>query len=64
MTKIWWLVRDGGRRVSAPTKGNVGAFFERPRANTVRPYEGMRIATGFGRLQKRTVEDAGPYKWV
>ena len=49
MTQIWWLVQ-GGRMVSAPTKGNVGAFFERPRANTVRPYEGERIATGFGGL--------------
>ena len=47
MTQIWWLVQ-GGRMVSAPTKGNVGAFFERPRANTVRPYEGIRITTGFG----------------
>ena len=40
----------GGRMISAPTKGNVGAFFERPRANTVRPYEGKRIATGTSAL--------------
>ena len=56
--------KGGGRMISAPTFPFVGAFFERPRANTVRPYEGERVATGGGGLRKRTVEDAGPYKWV
>ena len=44
------------------------------RADDIRPYEGKRIATpvcalarndtGFGRLQKRTVGDAGPYSVI
>ena len=44
--------------ISAPTKENVGAFFERPRANTVRPYEKVShicvILSGASKMRSRS----------